>query len=123
MVLVSFAFGAGEPRIVALAQVALLGIGVVWDVLSSGHRFSNIDGRHLPREARTVGYLGYAVIGLAMSVFVAAGADAELNHQLSVSALQTAGLQLLGVPAALLYVLHVVWRPVGPAPGTSLVRR
>lgn len=112
---VIFRHVAGPLALVALAQGIVLAVAVLWDVLMSGQRITNRDGRHWPRDARVVGYLGYALVGLAVALFsVTASGPAIADFVPPQSYLPAAGLLLFGIPVSL-YLLHAAWVRAGEA--------
>jgi len=93
--------------IALIATAALITVGVIWDVLTSGDQVTNQDSPQWPRESRVVGYFGYVLLGLALALLVFAVPDLRESHQL-VTILPAAGLRFLGVPIVV-FVLSARW--------------
>lgn len=97
----------------------------LWDMATSGARFANSEGKHLPREGRMLLYSGGLMLAATTTLFYTAAGDSSLQEMAN-NAL-VAGLGTLG----LLYFAFVVWRRremligsmVGAEEGLALLRR
>ena len=103
----------GPLRLAAIASATVLAVAVVWEVLMSGRRITNREGRLWPRESRVIGFLGYSLVGLAVALFAATaeGLPAEFLNPANFPAI---GLVIFGVPT-ILYTLRAAWRPDHPS--------
>ena len=106
---VAFALRGGPLPVVAIANATVLAIAVVWEVLMSGRRVTNRQGRLWPRNSRVIGFLGYALVGLAVAVF-ATTVEGLPDGFLNPVNFPAIGLVLFGVPT-ILYALRAAWLP------------
>lgn len=83
------------PAAVAAGQLAVFGIGLLWDVLTSGDRWTNGDSPVLPRMARVLLYFGYIALTVSALLFFK-GSGMEFAYDEDQAALF--GLIFMGVP-------------------------
>lgn len=83
------------PALVAAGQLVLVAAGLIWDVLTSGDKWTNGHSERVPRQARIFLYFGYVGLTVTALLFMkGTGQDAwyDTDRMTFVS------LMLLGVP-------------------------
>lgn len=121
------------PREWALPANALLimlvAVGMAWDALMSGRRFTNQDSPRFPRAARLLLYVGYALLfAAAFSLFKGSpDLGGYATYVVEDAVAGALGLKLLGMPVVLyLWLLAAAraWRePWSPWPQRAMADR
>jgi hypothetical protein len=103
---IAVALAGGAVAVAGIAQAVVLSIAVLWEVLTSGRRVTNRDGRHWPRDARVVGFLGYSLVDLSVALFInTTDGLAAAGITVKPGDFPAVGLVLLGFPLTV-YALH-----------------
>jgi hypothetical protein len=83
------------PAMTAVGQLVILAVGLLWDVLTSGDRWTNGDSPRVPRPARVLLYFGYvSMVVTALLFWKGSGQTGTFDEDTSA----VLGLLLLGVP-------------------------
>lgn len=83
------------PAMTATGQLVIFAMGLLWDVLTSGDRWTNGDSEKVPRTARVLLYFGYISLSVAALLFwKASGQSGGFDED----EFALVGLTLLGVP-------------------------
>lgn len=101
-----------------LLPALVLALGLGWDMLMSGGRFTNQHSERFPRHGRLLLYLGYISLAAAALLWTDALGDAASFFDPNI--LPPYGIAVLGLP--LLFYLwalkaHVVWHAAAPGGG------
>jgi hypothetical protein len=97
-----FRNGQTGQQVGVVAAVALVG-AFAWDLLTSGNRVTNVDGRRLRRYVRVLVYVAYTVfiatvaLLYASNTYVGGGAP-SIQGELNGEQVARVGLLFLGVP-------------------------
>lgn len=83
------------PAVAAAAQLAVFGIGLLWDVLTSGDRWTNLHSDKVPRPARVMLYFGYVSMTVTALIFWKGTDQGSLFDE---DGLAANGLLVLGIP-------------------------
>lgn len=94
--------GQGTQQVGVIAAVALVG-AFFWDLLTSGSRVTNVDGRRFRRYVRVLVYVGYTLFIATVALFFTTetyvgGGVPDLTHALNGEQIARLGLLFLGVP-------------------------
>lgn len=83
------------PAMTAAGQLMILAIGLLWDVLTSGDRWTNGDSPNVPRPARVLLYFGYVSMTItAILYFKGTGQSGTYDEDM----FAILGLTLMGIP-------------------------
>lgn len=112
--------GLPVPAAAATAQLAVMAAGLLWDLLTSGDKWTNRHTPLTPRSARVLLYFGYVMMTVtALLYWKARGEDGFFDTDLTV----LAGVNLLGIPL-LLYGfarsgIVLAWQSWASVPGPA----
>ena len=65
-----FGLGQNTLQVGVIAAISLIG-AFVWDLLTSGNRVTNVDGRRIRRYTRVLVYLAYTLFIATVAMFFA----------------------------------------------------
>jgi hypothetical protein len=83
------------PAAAAAAQLAVMAAGLIWDVLTSGDKFTNQGSDRVPRFARVLLYFGYVSLSTtAMLFYKGSGFQGTFDDDM----LAVNGLMIIGFP-------------------------
>ena len=100
----------------AAVAIVLLAVGLCWDMLMSGERFTNQHSEGLPRHGRLLLYIGYVSLAAACLLWTKTLQNAG-NGFFDESVLPPYGIEVLGIPMLLyLWALagHRLWSNAAP---------
>jgi hypothetical protein len=114
-----FRHGPGAQQVGVFAAIALVG-AFFWDLLTSGSRVTNVDGRRFRRYVRVLLYVGYTLFIATVALFFATetnvgGGVPDIVRELNGEQIARVGLLFLGVPLVITtFALRVSrWRGEG----------
>jgi hypothetical protein len=83
------------PAMTAAGQLVILGAGLLWDVLTSGQRWTNGESAGVPRQTRVLLYFGYVALTVTAVLFWKGSGQTGTFDE---DTLALMGLNLIGVP-------------------------
>lgn len=97
----------------AAPQAAVMLLGLLWDVTTSGESVTNVKGRRVPHHSRVLIYFGYELIAATAIVWFYASTDGEAFRD--TDSWVSSGIQLLGAPLLIVFcaIGLVSWRRAG----------
>jgi hypothetical protein len=83
------------PAMTAAGQLVILAAGLLWDVLTSGQRWTNDHSERVPRRSRVLLYFGYVALSVTALLYWKGSTQ---NGTFDEDMLALMGLTLLGIP-------------------------
>ncbi|HLN62355.1 MAG TPA: hypothetical protein VK464_12450, partial [Symbiobacteriaceae bacterium] len=107
------------PAMTAAGQLVIMAMGLLWDVLTSGDRWTNGDSPRVPRTARVFLYFGYVAMTVTALLYWKGSGQGGIFDEdgQALTGLITLGvpLYLYGFARAGVMLVYQAWRRQDPA--------